>query len=1003
MHKLIFILFFISFSTSVFSYPEELNNAFYLGKSKTLIQQIDLLKDRLAQSQKEYDYLQSISNKQLASNELDKVSKAWLKWIKIDMSVASSNLDTINIEISEAQQTITLLEKDIQEIENQINVVNIFNVNVSRAGLHSSKNLNSQLAYKKDVLRLEKSRLVYLSKLQSVGEDTLQLYTASYTKVENILKSQTILQLKEEQAKSEIDFKKQQNDLLNHLSVLHLKINDIKNNDKEDESEYNNTLNEIFYTNEKISYIYTQMLLVRYKDQIQQFKDSILHSSSIALLNKVSDQAQVLGKQLTKLQDLLKARIQILNTRKDFISHNQSDNSKFFSNIAALEKKYTSSIQKTIILNNDVVKFRSNIDHSLQHELSARQGLLGFSTKAWLDLGNEIILLPTLTFQVVKSLMQVTVKSLSDFSLVDWTILFFFEVLWVIFFVYVSKFMKYILEDVPDHELGHINPKWLSIRMLHAVLFDIALIANLYILMIFMNVSKQNFSFLCNLCFVWLFFKAILTLARLCLVETVHDRAGHDVRLFYRLKWTILAGGIITAFTVFLHQLPLVYEIKDLFYRLFLIFIAIVSLLLLKSWDVFPGLILHYVDDDRTYFKKIVRLLGFLIPSILLVNSVVGVFGFINFVLTMSWYESIFLLVLIGYLIIRGFLGEMMEVFSNIFIRHVSNGWLWTEAFLKPLDKILRLFVFCASGAALFYFYGWDMQSSVVQKLKIIFNYHLFDFLNTSITIISIIEVTIIVSILYWVGRWTREFMYRFLFTRTKDLGIRNSIAILTQYSMIVIGIFLGLRILGIDLHALTVVAGAFAFGIGLGLRDLANNFVCGFLLLFERPLRVGDTVTIGDNEGQVMHIGGRAITVRTWDHTELLVPNAEIFSKTFTNWTAKDHVVRTVISIKIKRQDSPVNVQDLIYQALVNHQDILTEPSPEVFLKELGENLIEFELRYYINLRQVKSRISVRSEILISIWEVFKSNGIQPPYPQHEILIKGNSPASLLSPVTNL
>src|SRR6185437_14076828 len=235
-----------------------------------------------------------------------------------------------------------------------------------------------------------------------------------------------------------------------------------------------------------------------------------------------------------------------------------------------------------------------------------------------------------------------------------------------------------------------------------------------------------------NLGLVWLFFKAIVTLARLCLVETVNDRAGHDVRLYYRLKWTILAGGLITACTVFLHQLPFIYEIKHLFYRLFLIFVAIVSLLLLKSWDVLPGLILHYIDDDRTYFRKVIRLLGLLFPLVLLINAVIGVFGFINFVLTMSWYESIFLVILIGYLIVRGVLGEIMEFFSHLFIRHVNNGWLWTEAFLKPLDQLLQISIFLMAGVVLFYVYGWDMQSPVVERLQYILQYRLVEFLNTS-------------------------------------------------------------------------------------------------------------------------------------------------------------------------------------------------------------------------------------------------------------------------------
>src|SRR5205085_11454574 len=133
-----------------------------------------------------------------------------------------------------------------------------------------------------------------------------------------------------------------------------------------------------------------------------------------------------------------------------------------------------------------------------------------------------------------------------------------------------------------------------------------------------------------------------------------------------------------------------------------------------------------------------------------------------------------------------------------------------------------------------------------------------------------------------------------------------------------------------------------FAFGIGFGLRDLANNFVCGFLILLERPLRVGDIVSINGIEGDVTHIGGRAVTIRTWDLMELVVPNAEIFNKSFTNWTAKDNIIRSIMPIKIGRHDNPHEVKDLIQTILTDHKDVLTDPVPEVFLKEMTDTLID-------------------------------------------------------------
>ncbi|HLB57626.1 MAG TPA: mechanosensitive ion channel domain-containing protein, partial [Gammaproteobacteria bacterium] len=965
---------------------------FYSNKTKVVAEQIELLKDRLTQAENQLAQLQRQQDKRIALSA-DHIDKRLLNQVKLDIIVANSNSDSINIELSESQQTISRLEKDNQALENQLNSFNVFGVKIARNGTPNVNNLQAELNYQKTLLQLEKIRSADLIKLQQISDSTLQLYKAQYLRVRQLLRSQAIMQLKERQVKSEITIQQKQSVWLQRLNQLYAELANTK-----DKNTYTKIENEIFYANEQVNFTYLQMLIARYQDQLQQFKVSVSRSSSITLLNKVSDQTQVLSKQCTRLQELLMMRVTILEKRKTFLEQEKIETTDLLN----LENQYKASIETVSNLNRQLVTFRVPLNQALQQELASRQGLPGFGVEAWLDLGSELLLVPALTFEVTKNLAVTVVKSLYSKSVSGWLLLSVLEAAWVILFYFSSQFLTKRVSGMAEHESGHINLKWLGIKVLHRNLLDIAIIGNVYWLFSLCQIPAQHFDFLIDLALVWLFFKVIITVARLCLLETLHDRAGHDVRLYYRLKWVFLVGGVVTALTVFVHQLPVIFEVKDLFDRLFLLFLLVVSILLLKSWDVLPGLILPHIDERRTYFRRTVCLLGFLIPLIFLVNSVIGLFGFVNFVLTVSWYEGVFLCVLVGYLMVRGLLSDLMEFISHLLIRHVMNGWLWTEAFLKPVDKVLRIILFLFAWVVLFFLYGWNQQSPVVQQLIKILHYRIFDMLDTSITPMSIIELAVIISLLYWAARWTREFVYRFLLSRTKDLGVRNSIAILSQYLMILVGLFICLRVLGINFKALTIVASAFSLGIGLGLRDLANNFVCGFLLLIERPLRVGDIVSIDTYEGEVLHIGGRALTIRTWDHMEVLVPNAEIFSKSFVNWTAKDNIVRVIISIKINRHDSPHEVQALIYQVLAEHKDVLRDPAPEVFLKELAEGLVEFEVRYFINVRQVKSRIGMRSEVLMDIWEAFEKQGIQPPYPHHEIYVKGG-PSTPLLPKDNL
>jgi potassium efflux system protein len=989
-------LFLLTAGTFADTIPVE--NSLQQDKTRLITQQIDLLKNRVVQAHNELNKLQREDNEQSAL--LDRPSKQGLNQVGLDIAVAKSNRESINIELAESQQTIARLDKETQEIENQLNVYSIFGLKINRNEIPNLNGLKSELKYQKNLLELEKTRSEQLQALQDASTTILQSNKSRFERIEMSLKSQTMLQIKEKQAQSEIRFQQQQTYWLNQLNTLYAQLNAKSSNPSS--PQYAQLEKQIFYANENVNFAYLQMLAVRYKDQLRQFKISIAHSTSITLLNKVSDQSQVLGKQLVQLNDLLKARMGILGKRKQVLIELKGNNADEIRSLTVLMEQYQKAMAYVDLLSQRLTVFRPQLEKALQHELSSRQGLPGFNTKAWLDLGAELMLVPSLTFQVLKSLTFNTMKAVHSVKAVWWMVGLGLELLFVGVVYLFSVFLQRVIAGVPDHEYGHINLKWLLIKLTRRNLVDMAVVLNAVLLFHFCGIATQNYIFLINIALVWLFYKGLLMAARLCLVESVHDRAGHDVLLYHRLKWSFIVGGVITALTVFIHQLPLIYEVKDLFDRMFLLFLLVVSVFLLKSWEVLPGLVLPHVDEKHTYVRRVVRLIGVLIPLILLLNSAIGLFGFVNFIQTISWYESVFLVVMIGYLFFRGLISDGMDLISQVFIRHVANGWLWTEAVLKPLDKIIRVVLFFTASAVLFSVYGWDKQSSVVRGLVALLNYHLVDALGTSITLLSLIELTLVVSFLFWGARWIREFVYRLLLSRTKDLGVRNSIAILSQYTFILIGIFVCLRVLGIDFRALTVVAGAFAFGVGLGLRDLVNNFACGFLLLLERPVRVGDTVTIGGYEGEVVNIGGRAVTVRTWDHMDVLVPNAEIFSKTFLNWTAKDHIIRTVISIKINRHDKPHDVQTIIYQVLAVHKDVLRDPVPEVFLKELNDGMTEFEVRYFVNLRLVKSRVAIRSEVLVDIWEAFEKHGIKPPYPHHEIFVKGdmaNNPLLALTP----
>ena len=993
------VLFAVSFNVYA---ADEASDESSIDRVELVTQQINLLKSRYQQSENELASLQKQHDDQISRIALEKASKSLLDKAALDISVAKSNADSINIELTDTQQTISWLEKNVQEIENQINVLGIFGSRVAKTEVVNQSELETDLKYQQQLLMLEKERVDYLQKIQTSANNILQLKKEKLAGLTTMLKSHRLLHIKQQQVKDELAYQQEQNYWLSQLNTLYARLEKI--DPAKSTSDYAATERDIYCANENANYAYVQSLIARYKDQIQQMKLSILRGNSISMLNEMTDQVQVLAKQMDKLDEVLKSRIKVLNKHINFLSQkykNNLDYQPYLAKLSLLATRYNDADVSIEALVKNVASFRISLDRALQEELSSRQGLPSIEIKSFIDLGKEAMLVPKLTFQMVRGLSTYLTKSIEETRSWAWFMLALIEAAFVFLGFMTHRFLHKLISR-PSEWKDKLNTKWLSLQVAYRHFASLMVILNLTAIFYFFDIPWQSYLFIVYLLGVWVVFNCIATISRLCLLETVHNSEGRDVKLYQRLKGLIWVGAIVTAVTVFAHQLPLIYELKMMSDRLFLACLMMVSLMLLRSWDVVPKLILSHIETQNRYFENSIKLFGLLVPVLMFANSFIGMIGYVNLVMTISWYEGVFLLVLIAYLLLRGLLSDGVLQLSRLTIQYVNNGWLWTEAFLKPLDKILRISLFLLSWAALFLLYGWDKQSPIVERFTRLLHYQLISVLNTTISPLSVIELCVVISVFYWTAKWTREFVYRLLASRTDDMGIRNTIAILSQYTVIFTGGFLCLRVLDIDFRVLAAVTSMFALGIGLGLRDLANNFVCGFLILFERPLRVGDIVSVNNVDGEVMNIGSRAITIRTWDHTELVVPNTEIFSKAFTNWTSHDNIIRTVVKIKINRSDNPHQVRDIIRHVLVCDVRILKDPAPEVYLDDMSDTLMQFQVRYHVDIRKVKSKIRVMSDVLISIWDEFDRYGIKPPFSQHEVMLRQQDLQSVLTPREN-
>jgi small-conductance mechanosensitive channel len=213
--------------------------------------------------------------------------------------------------------------------------------------------------------------------------------------------------------------------------------------------------------------------------------------------------------------------------------------------------------------------------------------------------------------------------------------------------------------------------------------------------------------------------------------------------------------------------------------------------------------------------------------------------------------------------------------------------------------------------------------------------------------------------------------------------GLPFAINTLLHYLVLLLGFFFAIAMLGIDMTRLVVLASAFSVGIGFGLQTVVNNFVSGLILLFERPIKVGDIIQLGDTRGTVENIGIRATLVRTWDAGEVVVPNSILVSQQFTNWTFSNVRRGIEMTVRVHADVEPARVIDVLRQAAEKVEGLLRDPAPEVVLDSFGKTRFTYRVRAWTNLYDQTS--TVRSELALRMREAMRSSGLLKPVTDDE------------------
>jgi small-conductance mechanosensitive channel len=263
---------------------------------------------------------------------------------------------------------------------------------------------------------------------------------------------------------------------------------------------------------------------------------------------------------------------------------------------------------------------------------------------------------------------------------------------------------------------------------------------------------------------------------------------------------------------------------------------------------------------------------------------------------------------------------------------------------------------------------------------------------NSEFTAIRILAGVLIFFLALFLSRRSGRFLERRIAKRAYiDPGLRYTIARLASYLLIAVGALSALKMVGVDMTSVAVIFTALSVGIGFGLQYIAADIASGFILLFERPIRIGDRITIGEDEGDVQSIKLRTTIIYTNDRIAIIVPNSRLVSQRVINWSYGDPRARIAIPISVATTSDVNLVTETLLRAAEGVENVLTDPPPKVQFLKFGDYSLDFRLLVWT--RQPNRHPQIKSDINYRIEKLFREAGIEIPYPKQEFLVRHVKP----------
>lgn len=277
----------------------------------------------------------------------------------------------------------------------------------------------------------------------------------------------------------------------------------------------------------------------------------------------------------------------------------------------------------------------------------------------------------------------------------------------------------------------------------------------------------------------------------------------------------------------------------------------------------------------------------------------------------------------------------------------------------------------------------------ILNWLKTYWNIELFHLGTSPFTPKTLLLLILSLFLLFYMSSKIKKLLVGKIFPRYDlDVGVGQSIATIVRYALIIIGIVVIFQTTGIDLSAIGLLVGALGVGIGFGLQNITNNFISGIIILFERPIKVGDRIEIDELAGNIVDISARATTVITNDNIAVIVPNSDIVNTRVINWSHNNRNVRFNFPVGVSYKEDPELIRKLLIEIANGNPGVLKNPKPDVLFDEFGDSSLNFIFRVWTS-DYSDTPGMLKSELYYEIFKKFKEHNIEIPFPQRDIHLK--------------